>query len=290
MEVKFRRRRERRPHGYLQGYPHWWLGLFLALSASGCCPLGEVVGLGACVQPGCYVPAYRGLTPGAIGCGPVPSLGNAGLDQRFGQELQLQRAFWGVGEVSVVPFYECPGVRNALSIPGGVILIGWNLTSDTIERSGTELPVAGILAHEFGHQVQFANGFVDLAQGSVRALELEADAFSGFYLGLAKSAPDRQLEAYLQVLFDAGDFEFNSPNHHGTPAERRAAGELGLQVADQGGENLSAAELHAIFTRAIDALDLADAPGPLPVGEAERIYRGLDLTRLARLLAADERR
>jgi hypothetical protein len=164
------------------------------------------------------------------------------------QDLPLLGQFFGVFP-TFSWFDECEATNmNALAFPGGHILFG-RFMAHEFSAGGSVLPVIAILAHEFGHMHQFANGWY--AQGpTVREFELEADAFSGFYGAMMKGWGGEDLNAYYQALFSVGDFNYNDPNHHGTPVQRLAAGALGLLVAIdvlQSGLTPTPGQLHAFF-------------------------------------------
>jgi hypothetical protein len=164
----------------------------------------------------------------------------------------------------VVPFDECTGVRNALSLPIGVILFGRNLATSILVNTQSAVPVAGSLAHEWAHQLQFRNGWMRPTDSTARTTELEADAFSGVYMGLVKGFGTATLQAYFSTLASFGDYSFNSPSHHGTPTERVAAGLLGLAVADdmiRNGSRPTFLQLHNLFTSTIGPSALIEAMG-----------------------------
>jgi len=91
-----------------------------------------------------------------------------------------------------------------------------------------------IFAHEFGHIVQFFNGF-PMVRGKLP--ELHADYMAGWYTGTRAL----QLYGYQQVdfgvisrqMYDIGDFEFTDPGHHGTPQERVQTYLSGVSLAVQ---------------------------------------------------------
>jgi len=241
------------------------------------------------VDYGCYSNTYQGVAPQAIGCGILPSFGDANFDLRFGQETQIQASFWTGFPATVYPFDECPGVRNALSRPDHVILFGRNITVDTILSTGSDLPVAGILAHEWGHQVQFGYGWMNQAAPSVRSSELEADAFSGYYMGLVKRWAGPELNTYFQRLFSLGDYQFNDPGHHGTPNERVAAGALGMQAAANAIYNntpYNYEQLHQIFTASIGTAILKERT-PVTKGEPSIAVSAIDLEYIRKIASGE---
>jgi len=94
-----------------------------------------------------------------------------------------------------------------------------------------EGPLAAIVAHEWGHVVQFQTGFT----GHWTALELQADCFAGAALaGLAASDAmtwdDAELERAADALASHGDPEpWTAPGDHGDAAERGEAFRVGLE-------------------------------------------------------------
>jgi outer membrane murein-binding lipoprotein Lpp len=111
-----------------------------------------------------------------------------------------------------------------------------------------------ILAHEFGHHIQFQ---LDLFEDenspeATRRTELMADAYAAYYLSHARGASMqwKRVQQFLQVFFNIGDCAFTDEGHHGTPTQRMAAAEWGYSVADNAqkqGHILSAQEFTAMF-------------------------------------------
>lgn len=246
----------------------------------------------ASVQIGCYSASYQSYAPNAIGSGILSSSGNATFDFRFGQEVAIQYTFWAGVPATVYLFDEGPGVINALALPQKVILLGRNLSIDVIVSTGTDLPIAGVLAHEWGHQVQFAFGWMNQQAPTVRLTELEADAFSGYYMGLAKGWAGPQLNTYFANLFKSGDYQFNHPSHHGTPNDRVAAGGLGMSVAAQSirtGIRYSYLQLHSMFTSGIKSTILDESLVSKSADLAvEKALAGIDMVFLRAVASGTE--
>jgi hypothetical protein len=240
-----------------------WASLMLAG-----CDLGRSVNTPprkAQLKTGCYSASYAGFSSQELGCGLLNSFGDPSFDRRFFEELQIQNAFWGLARrIAVYPFDECSvQTANAVSFPSGVILFGYWMTVKTIMQTGTELPVAGILAHEWAHQAQFEFNWIRPDASTARNTELEADAFAGYYLAIAKNWAGSQLNSFVQAVFNIGDFQFNSPSHHGTPQERSTAASLGMQVGYEVLSRevlLSYQELHQIFVRNLYINGLTEEP------------------------------
>ncbi len=111
-----------------------------------------------------------------------------------------------------------------------------------------------ILAHEFGHQIQFQLDLFEEVDSpeATRRTELMADAYSAYYLSHARGATMqwKRVKQFLQVFFNIGDCSFSSDGHHGTPTQRMAAAEWGYSVADNAkkqGHILTAQEFTALF-------------------------------------------
>ena len=111
-----------------------------------------------------------------------------------------------------------------------------------------------ILAHEFGHHIQFElNLFTDVeSPEATRRTELMADAYSAYYLSHARGASMqwKRVKLFLNVFFNIGDCSFTSDGHHGTPTQRMAAAEWGYSVANDAqkqGKILTAQQFTKLF-------------------------------------------
>lgn len=166
------------------------------------------------------------------GCGtPSSTSGNAGVDAAFAAESQFQRLFWGLPNVGFFFLNDCDRPNAYASAETRTILFGLTMASQIHSRYGSTLPLWQILAHEFGHQIQFAMGDSWLNAPTVAPKELEADMFSGFYLIQAKSSVNsNEMYTVLYNAFSTGDYNFNDPGHHGTPFQRAAAVVAGARV------------------------------------------------------------
>ena len=181
------------------------------------------------------------------------SLGHAVYDRKMREEVSNQRQFFqGVKAEVLILDEQHYELRNAYASPGGKIYMGKNMFFYTI-RNYNELAVAGILAHEWSHRVQYT--FHWDKQLKNPALELEADAMAGFYMAIEKGYAWSQIDDYFRSTEKTGDYDVASPQHHGTPNQRVAAAYLGVQLANEAvanGKGFSYEELHA---RIIDSLN-----------------------------------
>lgn len=207
------------------------------------------------VKSGCYSSSYAAAGADQIGCGLLQSTGNATVDRQTNEEYAILAQFYRLPQQpSMYLFDECPEQMNALSFPQGFILMGFRLMQETAIRYNSLLPYAGVMAHEWGHQIQFQRNYIDRSSPTARDTELAADAWAGYYLYMVKNWSGADLESFLRQLFDIGDFEYNSPSHHGTPNERRYMGAYGMDVARfvlENDLNPSYDELHQTWLNAL---------------------------------------
>jgi hypothetical protein len=241
------------------------------------------------VTTGCYSASYSGYNSRQIGCGLLNTFGDPNFDQRFIQEVQIHQKFWGL-PTSVYVFDECDvNHANALSMPEQYILFGYWIVVKTINSVQSEIPVAGILAHEWAHQAQFRFNWMNPQAPTVRNTELEADAFAGYYMAIAKNWAGSELDKFVQALYGIGDYSFNNKDHHGTPNERAYAGSLGLQVGYQtlsSGKPLSYTDLHNIFSSKLYTNSQKDSKNvyvELLSETGNELYSQLDLDRLEKI-------
>lgn len=122
---------------------------------------------------------------------------------------------------------EDSSAANALAdCQNNSVLLGLRLLREelwSLERGG--LAVAGIMAHEFAHLYQCAASS-DLSN---RDRELQADYLAGWYLKHNKSVYGLDVSGFARSVASKGDFQFNSPQHHGTPEQRVAAMKAGFR-------------------------------------------------------------
>lgn len=137
---------------------------------------------------------------------------------------------------------------NAISYSNGKIYFGEAIFKWAYNRDTSNLVNVMILAHEYGHQLQYAFGLPSVSENTARPNELEADGFSGYYLrrGYGKSTFSSIATAY-EAAFAIGDNNVTSPGHHCTPAQRRSAVRLGFLLADPGNAKLSARSFDSNF-------------------------------------------
>ena len=118
-----------------------------------------------------------------------------------------------------------------------------------------------ILAHEFGHHIQFQLNLFgnESSPEATRRTELMADAYAAYYLSHARGASMqwKRVKLFLGTFFNLGDCSFDNDGHHGTPAQRMAAAEWGYSVANNAqkqGHILTARQFTAKFEAALPGI------------------------------------
>ncbi|QCR22547.1 hypothetical protein [Pontibacter sp. SGAir0037] len=178
---------------------------------------------------------------------------------------------------------------DGFATSGDMIVIGDGIVKIMTDAGVDEqVTFAGILGHEWGHQVQFNNysrWYAGMAQNTpeaTRLTELEADFFTGYYLTHKRGATYnwKKTAEFLQLFYNIGDCSFTSSGHHGTPNQRLAAARLGNIIADQTmpkGHILTADQMHALFMAAYNDIianniGAAEAKASLATPELKAIY------------------
>lgn len=126
--------------------------------------------------------------------------------------------------------------KSIISGTRGTVFFGVDLIYSEMRENYGGAAIAGIAAHEAAHILQFHSDFATrLLQGeTAREMELHADYLAGYYFA-ASGRRERSIEAFGTSLFHKGGYDFNDPNHHGTPNERLDAMHAGYRSAQYGG-------------------------------------------------------
>lgn len=182
--------------------------------------------------------ALRSLKPGTGNCDAfVASCGNKKFDAEIAKEFTAQHKFFGIPDVTMTYFTDCQpnayAEQDTKRIALGVNLIRTclNVYKDRQDDFFTMLPIYAILAHEFGHQVQFANGWMDPCDYVVNE-ELEADMWAGYYVG-RRLAIGYEVRQTMQQFYELGTGDFLDPDFHGSPYQRSHAFIDGIMVAEE---------------------------------------------------------
>lgn len=123
------------------------------------------------------------------------------------------------------------------AVPGRRIVMGEGLLRGYDAVGWGAVAPQLVLAHEYGHQVQFVTGMAGAAPVTTAAdserIELHADASAGYVARHPRGFgfDDARTGWALSVFHAIGDCS-TAPGHHGSPGERRRAAEWGIRKAE----------------------------------------------------------
>jgi len=199
------------------------------------------------LQGGC------GISAAALGDANGPRLarntGNAFVDSGFARSRTFMVHAFGVSPAFA--FLDDSESPNAFATPDNIV--GWDRGNGSVVfgvRLLTEEVAADpqtwgsalslIMAHEWGHIKQF------YTTGPLPSplAELHADFLAGWWLGgfnLMTNGWGINPNSAGRSVFNKGDFEFNSPQHHGTPQQRLTAMAAGYQLSVGSNPNIAQA-------------------------------------------------
>jgi uncharacterized protein len=125
--------------------------------------------------------------------------------------------------------------------PDGTVLIGISLFNQEMTRVTGGLTPSTIMAHEFGHILQFKHG---MSPEGPWQMEPHADFMAGWLLHYCQEcvkversdkttiAIEEMVESTMKSLFEKGDYAFNDRSHHGEPEFRAAMVRAGYESGD----------------------------------------------------------
>jgi hypothetical protein len=103
-----------------------------------------------------------------------------------------------------------------------------------------DVALTQIMAHEYGHQIQFANDIAgpetEFTPETTRRIELMADGYGAYYSTHREGAAfnSRKAAKIQELSFMFGDCAFDSPFHHGTQNQRELSAKFGYNTATRG--------------------------------------------------------
>jgi hypothetical protein len=159
-------------------------------------------------------------------------------------------AVWGRPAVTLrfVKDPSNPGSTfNAISYSSKKIYYGEAIYNTAKSKNPNNIVNAMVLAHEFGHQLQFTYGLPSVRESTARPNELEADGYAGYYLRKPTgwgATSFSEIAAAYDFAASIGDYATSNPGHHGTPPQRRSAVRLGFLL---GQYNLTATSFDSNF-------------------------------------------
>jgi hypothetical protein len=189
---------------------------------------GKMAG-GALTNRGC---ALVGASAGGMDGLLFPSSGNPQLDYAHAQVLEHISSVFRVRPGAL--FLDDSSGPNAFATPevlvrgmnDGTVIFGVTLISNQLmEDGGLGHAMPAIMAHEFGHIVQFKSN----THSPGAAMELHADYLAGWYMSKLVSISMVDARQAMRALYSVGDYDFNSPQHHGTPEQRLESLMAGMQ-------------------------------------------------------------
>ena len=132
---------------------------------------------------------------------------------------------------------QVAGYPGTIWLPVTTFANMWSgIVFDKQSKTGGDFAAAVLTAHEFGHSIVHALATqANVGEPTGKYAELSADCLAGvwaanvWYEGLLEN--NDQNEA-IDSLESIGDYNYTSPGHHGTPAERKAAFNVGYQGID----------------------------------------------------------
>ncbi|MFD4658231.1 hypothetical protein ACFWP2_21685 [Kitasatospora sp. NPDC058444] len=159
------------------------------------------------------------------------------------------------------------GSPRPLGVSDRIVMGDGILEAEKAVGLGDTAPRA-ILAHEFGHHVQYEDGLISdtalTGPEAGRRVELMADAFGTYFLthsrGEALNAK-RVLDSE-KSFYQVGDCGFGSAGHHGTPNQRLATASWAASVADGAadqGHILPSRQFYGLFEAKLPDLVKPDA-------------------------------
>lgn len=163
--------------------------------------------------------------------------GNSEFDQAFGRQLrQMANTF---GFRPGFGYYQDGSSPNAVATPfrrfpntDGTVAFGLQLLDMCLKTRGGEVTALTIAAHEWGHIMQFNQGYRQRITQRFPAycMELHADYLAGFYLSEYRSKnPRANLQLVGSTWSQMGSGRFNDPGSHGTNQQRVDAIEGGFR-------------------------------------------------------------
>jgi hypothetical protein len=125
-----------------------------------------------------------------------------------------------------------PGIGN---VPDKIVMGDGVLDGFGLVGLG-DVTTQAILAHEFGHHVQYEDGLFNStlpAPEATRRTELMADSFSAYFLTHVRGERMnwKRVQLFTAMFAQIGDCGFAEPGHHGTPNQRVKAALWGYGVS-----------------------------------------------------------
>lgn len=153
---------------------------------------------------------------------PLNTTGSTKLDGILAKETILMETEFNV-DVNIYA-YDDGKSPNAFAISNPYsIIIGKTLMLDEFVNTENSNSIIAIMAHEFGHILQYKYKLNSYKGWVGKWPELHADFLAGWYMGKKQYIKQQEFEKIITSFWDKGDDNYFSSNHHGTPEERSFA-------------------------------------------------------------------
>ena len=185
---------------------------------------------------------------------------------------QVNTPTFNYGDAPIFTFNAYANSMEGQTLPGigavpDRIVLGDGVLDGFALVGLSDVTAQAILAHEFGHHIQFEDGlFASVLTGpeATRRTELMADAFGSYFLTHARGAAMnwKRVEQFGQTFYQVGDCGFTANGHHGTPNQRLRTALWAYGVADAArpqGHILPSLSFDTLFEQALPQLVAPDA-------------------------------
>lgn|GEM_PF-4237270 len=176
----------------------------------------------------------------------IASSGYQELDNIVFQEINKLQAFF---QVKIDFFYLIEDyTENAYYTStctyncNGSIFLGVKMLYGQLQKKYGVEHVKAILAHEFGHCVQYLMGWQELG----KRRELHSDFLSGYYTGRVYNYTGEIMNSLYEEFSSMGDPYYWDSEHHGTKDERKCAFLEGYYYAKENNTNVQLANNYGI--------------------------------------------
>jgi hypothetical protein len=187
-------------------------------------------------------------------------------------KAQVNTATFNYGDTALFTFNAYANSTEGQPVPGigdvpDRIVLGDGVLDGFAQVGLDDVTTQAILAHEFGHHVQFEDGlFASPLTGpeATRRTELMADAFGSYFLTHARGAAMnwKRVQEFGQTFYQVGDCGFTAVGHHGTPNQRLRTVLWAHNIADSArpqGHILPSRTFDTLFEQALPQLVAPDA-------------------------------
>ena len=153
---------------------------------------------------------------------------------------RLQK-YWGVSYgARLMRARDVYDELNAFAFGDSFVAIGKAYLEELSEKKDADILITGTFAHEAAHILQYkhmtGSNYNYYDTKDPRYLELQADFLGGVFIADNQDEGyDKSFSEALPFIYDSfnvGDCYYSSPDHHGTPTQRRAAAIFGWMIGD----------------------------------------------------------